>query len=141
MFALDTNALSELLKGSPKFVARFEAVPEETPVVTTTVTRCEILMKGRYQALLTAADRDQLLLAAERLTTDETRLSAFDILQVTDATADHFEKLLGAKGLKKIGRSDLLIACIWLAHGETLVTRNTNDFKGVPNLKLANWAD
>jgi len=132
MFALDTNALSELLKGSPKFVARFEAVPEETPVVTTTVTRYEILMKGRYQALLTAA---------ERLTTDETRLSAFDILQVTDATADHFEKLLGAKGLKKIGRSDLLIACIWLAHGETLVTRNTNDFKGVPNLKLANWAD
>ena len=141
MFILDTNAVSDFLKGASKIVARFEAVPDDTPVVTTTVTRFEILMKGRYQAILTAADRDQLLTAVARLVADEERLAAFDILPITEAVADQFHRLLGVKGLKKIGRADLLIACICLAHGATLVTRNTKDFHGIPNLKLENWAD
>ena len=42
---------------------------------------------------------------------------------------------------KKIGRADLLIACIALAHGETLVTRNVRHFKQVPGLTIENWAD
>jgi tRNA(fMet)-specific endonuclease VapC len=45
------------------------------------------------------------------------------------------------KKLKKTGRGDLLIACITLAHGATLVTRNTKDFAHVPGLRLENWAD
>jgi tRNA(fMet)-specific endonuclease VapC len=40
-----------------------------------------------------------------------------------------------------MGRSDLLIACICLADGATLVTRNLKDFQGVPDLRLENWAD
>lgn len=141
MFILDTNAVSDLLKGTAKVVARFEAVPDDAPVVTTTVTRFEILMKGRYQAILTAADRDQLLTAVARLVADEERLAAFDILPISEPVADHFERLLKVKGLKKIGRADLLIACIALAHDATLVTRNTKGFRPIPNLKQDNWAD
>ena len=141
MFILDTNAVSDLLKGTSKIVARFDEVPDDTPVVTTTITRFEILMKGRYQAILTAADRDQLLTAVARLVADEARLAAFDILSITEPVADHFERLLKVKGLKKIGRADLLTACIALAHDAVLVTRNTKDFQAVPNLKLVNWAD
>jgi tRNA(fMet)-specific endonuclease VapC len=45
------------------------------------------------------------------------------------------------KDFKKMGRADLLIACIALAHDALLVTRNTRDYKKVPGLRLANWVD
>ena len=45
------------------------------------------------------------------------------------------------KGLKKIGRGDLLIASIALAHKAVLVTRNLRDYRRIPNLQLANWVD
>jgi tRNA(fMet)-specific endonuclease VapC len=52
-----------------------------------------------------------------------------------------FERLQLIKGLKKIGRGDLLIASIALAHGATLVTRNLKHFRQVPQLRLVNWMD
>jgi tRNA(fMet)-specific endonuclease VapC len=52
-----------------------------------------------------------------------------------------FERLLGIKSLRKIGRGDLSIAAITLAHKATLVTRNVKDFKLVPGLRYENWAD
>jgi tRNA(fMet)-specific endonuclease VapC len=52
-----------------------------------------------------------------------------------------FDRLRQNKRLKKIGRGDLLIACIALAHRATLITRNQRDFRQVPGLQLDNWAD
>lgn len=52
-----------------------------------------------------------------------------------------FDRLLGTKGVKRIGRVDLLIASIALANKAVLVTRNLKDFEKVPGLQLANWAD
>jgi tRNA(fMet)-specific endonuclease VapC len=43
--------------------------------------------------------------------------------------------------LKKLGRADLLIASIALAHGATLVTRNLRHFHQIPGLYTENWAD
>jgi tRNA(fMet)-specific endonuclease VapC len=43
--------------------------------------------------------------------------------------------------LRKIGRADLLIACIALANGATFATRNVRDFKLVPGLRVENWVD
>ena len=57
------------------------------------------------------------------------------------ASQAQFEFLLQHKKLKKIGRGDLLIASIALAHRATLVTRNLKDFQLVPGLKVENWAD
>ncbi|MCI0703198.1 MAG: type II toxin-antitoxin system VapC family toxin [Planctomycetia bacterium] len=140
MFLLDTNALSDLLKDHAKILARLRAVPQDRPVVTSIISRIEIL-EGRFASIKKAANREELLIAMERLTRDEERLDTLDILQVSEAVADQFEVLRTNKKLKKIGRSDLLIACIALAHGATLVTRNTKDFTGIPGLTLENWAD
>lgn len=140
MFLLDTNALSDLLKDHPKILGRLRAVPEERPVVTSVISRFEIL-EGRFASITKAANRDELLLAMERLTRDEKRLATLDILPVTEAVADQFELLRANKKLKKIGRPDLLIACVALANSATLVTRNTKDFANVPGLKVENWAD
>ena len=140
LFVLDTNMLSELLKANERIVRRFESVPLADEVVTNTISRFEIL-RGRYTAILTAADKPQLLLAHERLHSDEIKLSRFRLLPVTPRGADRFEELLQKKKLKKIGREDLLIACIALAHDATLVTRNTKDFTGIPGLKVENWSN
>jgi tRNA(fMet)-specific endonuclease VapC len=141
MLILDTNIVSELLRANPKYTARWYALPDSASIYITPISVFEILMKGRYQALLTAANREQLLVAYDRLTEDERLLREFDTLPITTAVAKQFEKLICDKKLKKAGRADLLIACIALAHDATLVTRNTKDFQAVPNLKLDNWAN
>lgn len=60
----------------------------------------------------------------------------------TDATAAaDFDRLRENKKLKKIGRADLLIAAITLAHKATLVTRHLRDFRQIPGLPVENGAD
>jgi tRNA(fMet)-specific endonuclease VapC len=140
MLLLDTNTLSEFFKDHPKILARMNAVPDDEPVVTSIISRIEIL-EGRFASIKKAANHQELLIAASRLKLDEEKLATIDILPVTKAVADQFEAIVANKKLKKIGRADLLIACIALAHGATLVTRNTKDFASVPGLKTENWAD
>ena len=141
MYMLDTNALSELFKENAKIAARFyQALDNNDEITLSTITRFELLMRGRYQAILTAATKDDLLIAQSRLEQDELRLMGFPILGINAAAGDHFVQLSKAKGIRKIGRADLLIACIALAHDATLVTRNVKDFAKIPNLKIENWA-
>jgi predicted nucleic acid-binding protein len=52
--------------------------------------------------------------------------------------ADQFRRL---QNRYRIGRADLLIACITLAHHAILVTRNTKHFHVIPNLRLENWME
>lgn len=140
MFLLDTNTLSEFFKDHPKISARMNAVPGDEPVVTSIISRIEIL-EGRFASIKKAASQYELLIAATRLEVDEEKLATIDILPLTKAAADQFEALLANKKLKKIGRPDLLIACIALANKAILVTRNSKDFANVPGLKTENWAD
>lgn len=44
-----------------------------------------------------------------------------------------------ARSGRPIGYADSEIAAIAIAHGLTLVTRNTRDFEDRPGLQLANW--
>jgi len=47
---------------------------------------------------------------------------------------------LRSQGIR-IGTQDLRIASITMAHGATLLTRNTVDFAKVPGLRFENWLD
>jgi tRNA(fMet)-specific endonuclease VapC len=138
MFVLDTDTLTHLLHGNARVSLRRSLVSD--PVVLTVVTRIEIL-QGRFAAVLKAADREQLQQAQDRLTQSDRQLASFDILPVDAAAGAEFERLLGTRGLKRIGRGDLLIASITLANKATLVTRNQKDFSKAPGLKIENWAD
>lgn len=140
MFVLDTDALSDLFKGKEKVIARFRAVPNDRPVATSLLSRIEIL-EGRFAAIKKAANRVELLNAAARLAHDELNFATIDVLPLSEPVADEFERRRADKKLKKIGRGDLLIACFALAHGATLVTRNTKDFAHITGLKLENWTD
>src|SRR5262249_1827262 len=96
--------------------------------------------QGRFASILKAADREQLQQAQDRLTESERQLTPFDILPVNAAAAAEFERLLNTKGLRRIGRGDLLIASIALANRATPVTPNVKDFGKVPGLPVENWA-
>lgn len=140
IYLLDTNILTELIKANAGIVARFDAVPERDDVATSIISRIEML-EGRFSSIVKAANKSELLIAAARLQHDEQELAEIEVLPISEAVAEKFEWILSNKKLKKIGREDLLIACIALAHDATLVTRNTKDFTGIPGLKVENWAN
>ncbi len=88
-----------------------------------------------------AEDGERLLRAQRLLASTVQHLALFQIVPFEDAAAAEFDRLRQIKGLKKIGRADLLIASIALANRATLVTRNLKDFQKVPGLQVENWAD
>lgn len=137
MFILDTDTLSHFFRAQGRVMERMQQASEE--VVITLISRIEIL-QGRFASVLKAEDGEKLIQAQRRLQETEKDLERFAILDVAPA-ATEFDRLRENKKLKKIGRGDLLIAAIALAHRATLVTRNVKDFLQVPGLRVENWAD
>ena len=140
MFVLDTDTLTLAFHKHPTVTARMKAADQ--PVVIAIVTRLEVLA-GRSDAILKAENAERLLHAQAGYRASADFLDGFPVLWFDDAAAALSDQLRGTKGTKKVKvkLKDLLIACICLANDATLVTRNTKDFQGVPNLKLENWAD
>ncbi len=138
MILLDSDTLSLLAAGHPQVSARARAAQDV--LATTVVNRIEIL-RGRFEFLLKAADGVQLQRAQHVLEQSERDLSLFAVIPIDPAAASSFDLLRSNRKLKAIGRADLLIASITLAHGATLVTRNLRHFRQVPGLQVENWAD
>jgi tRNA(fMet)-specific endonuclease VapC len=90
---------------------------------------------------LKAATQEELRKAAERFQQAEELLSDFMVVGFDEESIEHFGRLKKQRNLKKMGRADMLIACIALAHDALLVTRNTKDFKDVAGLRMDNWVD
>ena len=138
MILLDTDTFTLLAEAHSKVAARLATATDA--VAITIVTRLEAL-QGRFAFLMRAADGQELLRAEQWLRRTEADLDRIPTVPFDDATVAAFDRLRQTKGLKKIGRGDLLIASIALAHRATLVTRNLRDFRLVPGLQVENWAD
>ncbi len=138
MILLDTDTVTLLIHAHPRVAAR--ALATTDLIAITIVSRIEVL-RGRWDFLLKAADGAQLERAQQLLQEAEQNLNEFDTISIDAASAAEFDRLRQDKKLKKIGRADLLIAAIALAHRATLVTRNLRHFRLVPGLQLENWAD
>jgi tRNA(fMet)-specific endonuclease VapC len=76
-----------------------------------------------------------------RLDESDSALSRWKIVSLNEAALQQFDRLRADRSLRKIGRADLLIACIALAHRATLASRNIRDFSFVPGLMVENWVD
>jgi tRNA(fMet)-specific endonuclease VapC len=136
---LDTDTVTHFFLNHPLVVERMRR--ETDDVVITVVSRIETLL-GRFATLLKAADSAELMRGQRRLDEAERDLARLSrILPINAAAAAEFDRLLSTKGLRRIGRGDLLIASIALANKATLVTRNRGDFRKVPGLQIENWAD
>lgn len=113
---------------------------DDPDVAITIITRIELL-RGRYDYLLKAATGSDLLRAQQLLARTESLLSLMQTLSFDPDASVRFDQLRTTKGLRKIGRADLLIASITLARQATLVTRNVRHFRAVPGLQVVNWVD
>ena len=139
MFILDTDIVTLLHADNQEIIRRLEeSVGEEVAIAI--ITRIEIL-RGRFDRLLKASTDEQFLQAQALLQSSEVRLNRLLTLFLDERALHYFRLLQDKKGLKKIGRADLLIACIALARGATLITRNLKHFKLIPQLKCENWVD
>jgi tRNA(fMet)-specific endonuclease VapC len=138
MKVFDTDTLTLYSTGHPRI--RQRAAQEDDEIAITVITQIEVLL-GRFDFILKAADGNQLQRAQLYLVQSERDLAEHVIVPIDSASGAEFDRLRGNKKLKKIGRRDLLIACIALAHRATLVTRNLKHFRQVPGLQVENWAD
>lgn len=138
MYVLDTDILSLLQQGHQKVQENLAAC-EDANVVTTVISQVEIL-RARFDYLMKAKDGQQLQNAQHWLRLSMQLFDTMTIVSISTDAAAEFDRLLQAKGLRKIGRGDLLIACIAIAHKAIVVTRNVKDFSLVPGLQIVNWA-
>ncbi|HJT78463.1 MAG TPA: type II toxin-antitoxin system VapC family toxin [Gemmataceae bacterium] len=138
MILLDTDTFTLHHAGHLKVVERASKAAEASRL--TIVTQVEAL-RGRQEAFIKAEDGERLLRAQRLLLSTVEHLARFPIVPFDDTAAAEFDRLRQVKGLKKIGRNDLLIASIALANRAKRVTRNTKDFSKVPGLQIENWAD
>jgi toxin FitB len=127
MMILDTNVLSELMKGRPS--ARVTAWFGKHPLIdlyTTAITEAEIFYG--IELLEHGARRQKLLLAAESLFDIDLkgRVIGFD-----GAAARIFSQIAAHHRLqgKPISNPDAQIAAIAQLHGATLATRDISDFR------------
>jgi tRNA(fMet)-specific endonuclease VapC len=139
MYLLDTDTLTHLHSGNTNVINRLESLQDEE-VAITIVTKVEIL-RGRIDYLLKAFSGSDLLKAQELFSRSETLLNQLPVISIDPNAANQFDRLQGISKFRKIGRADLLIASISLAHQATLVTRNLRHFRQISHLSLENWVD
>lgn len=128
-YLLDTNAMSELMRGPANRVASAIARVGENAVCTSIVVVSEL----KFGA---AKKRSANLTANLEKVLDTILIE--DFKAPADAAYAELRATLEKAGTP-IGQMDMLIAAHALALDATLVTANEREFSRVPGLKVENW--
>ena len=127
---LDTDILSEFLRGNPKVIAKVdEHLMEYGFISLSIITYYEIL-----NGLLYKDARKQLLKFEELVELNK----VIPLTLPMAKTAAIIQADLRKKGLE-IGHTDTLIAGIAMTSELQLITNNTDHFKRIKGLEIANW--
>ena len=127
---VDTDILSEFLRGTPKVVENVEKYSQIYDDINVSIITYYEILNG----LLYKDARKQL-----QKFTDFADLNKILPLTIS-ATKRAAEIYVGLKKKgQSIGHTDCLIAGIALTNGLQLVTNNTDHFKRVSDLELVNW--
>ncbi len=136
---LDTDHMSILRRGGANALRvemRLSAVPEEE--IVTCVVVYEEQMRGWMAEIARMQTGARLVVPYESLATTLSIYCAMTVLPFDDHAATHFDEL--KRQSVRIGTQDLKIAAIALANDATVITRNTQHFSRVPNLKFEDWS-
>jgi tRNA(fMet)-specific endonuclease VapC len=129
-YLLDTDTCIYLLKGvAKKAVLKIETFSPGS-IAISSITVAELLY---------GAEKSQQ--QERNKSSVEKFISPLVILPFDHTAAAHYGRIrayLEKKG-NVIGQMDMLIASIALAHGVTVITNNTREFKRVQFLKVENW--
>jgi predicted nucleic acid-binding protein len=152
----DTDIISECLRQNAQALAFLTPSPPlhklvergqggEVPPIErrrTTVINEGELLTGRYQQLQTADTVERIIFAQQRLDQTKAFLATFPaILPMDEEAASIFFDISRQRGVRKIGRRDLMIAAIAVRHCAILVTGNVQHFARVPRLKVRDWRE
>ena len=128
---LDTDILSEFLRGNSKVIAKVDEHLKEFGFISLSIiTYYEILNGLLYKD------------ARKQLTRFEDFVELNKVIPLTLRTAKIAATIqadLRKKGTE-IGHTDTLIAGIAIASEMQLITNNTDHFKRIKGLEIANWA-
>jgi|JI61114BRNA_FD_contig_71_1834963_length_742_multi_1_in_0_out_0_2 tRNA(fMet)-specific endonuclease VapC len=127
---LDTDILSEFLRGNPKVIAKVDEHLKEYGFINLSIITYYEILNG----LLYKDARKQL----EKFEDFVTLNKVIPLTIRTVRIAAKIQADLRKKG-EEIGHTDTLIAGIAMANELQLITNNTNHFKRVRSLELDNW--
>lgn len=139
MFVLDTNHVSELTwltAAGLRLLQRLDAADQDAAVSAITV---EESLRGWLAQIRRNKEPRNQIPVYQRLIRQVEVFASWLVLPWDDDAADRFDSLKSLR--QQVGTQDLKIACICLAHDATLLTRNVDDFKQVPGLRVENWLD
>jgi tRNA(fMet)-specific endonuclease VapC len=139
LLVLDTDHFSEWERDSAagkRLRVRLESARLEMAVSVVTV---EEQMRGWLAEISRHPDPHRQIIPYAKLQRQIEVFAEWTILPWDAKSADLFLNLR-RQGLR-LGSLDLRIACIVLAQGATLLTRNAADFAKVPELRFENWLD
>jgi len=127
---IDTDILSEFLRGNPKVIAKVDEHLKEFGFISLSIiTYYEILNGLLYKD------------ARKQMSKFEEFVSLNKVVPLTVRTVKisaHIQADLRKKGTV-IGHTDTLIAGVAMASELQLVTNNTDHFKRIKGLEIANW--
>src|SRR4051812_34537211 len=139
MVILDTDHLSILEHAESASSRRLrERLAELSPdEVATTIITYEEQTRGWLAYAARARSVHQQVAAYERLHRHLKTYQAVPVIDFDAAAAVQFQHLISAR--IRIGTMDLKIAAIALSLNATLLSRNLNDFRKVPDLQVKDW--
>ncbi|BDA73624.1 hypothetical protein RIVM261_038840 [Rivularia sp. IAM M-261] len=138
-YVLDTDHISLYERAHPQVSSRIIDIRQNSlDILSTTVVTVEEQYAGRIAQIRKAVTAQALIKAYERLKQTFAVLLEFDILEY-NLQADQYLREFRKAGIR-IGTQDLRIACIVIAHGSVLLTRNRQDFEKVPGLNIQDWS-
>lgn len=127
---LDTDILSEFLRGNPKVIAKVdEHLKEYGYINLSIITYYEILNGLLYKDARKQLARFEEFVALNKVIPLTLRMAK---------TAAVIQAGLRKKGTE-IGHTDTLIAGISMTSELQLITNNTDHFKRIKGLDIANW--
>lgn len=127
---LDTDILSEFLRGNAKVISKVdEHIKEHGSVSLSIITYYEILNGLLYKDAKKQLERFEEFVALNKVIPLTVRMAK---------TAAAIQADLRKKGTE-IGHTDTLIAGIAIASQLQLITNNTSHFKRIKGLDMANW--
>ena len=115
---------------------RLSAVPEEE--IVTCIVVYEEQMRGWMAEIARIQTGTGFIVPYDSLAITLSIYCAMTALPFDERAATQFDDLKRQR--IRVGTQDLKIAAIALANGATVITRNTQDFARVPNLKFEDWS-
>ncbi len=136
---LDTDHMSLLRRGGAnarRVEMRLIAIPEEA--IATCIVVYEEQVRGWMAEIARMQFGTQLVGPYDSLAITLSIYCAMTVLAFDERAAASFDDLKSQR--IRIGTQDLKIAAIALSNDATVLTRNTQDFSKVPNLKFEDWS-